>query len=261
MWIDAKHLIDLTGKNAVVTGAGRGIGWAIARRLGHAGARVTLTDVDPELEASVAELTDEGLDVTGARLDVTDPAQHDALVGAVTAAAGPEGGLDIWVNNAGIYPVSPVLELSSEDWHAVLRVNLDGAFYGSQAAGRAMTARGSGVIVNMSSASGFRAGGDGRTHYAASKAGVNSLTRSFARELGPAGIRVVGIAPTATRTSGITLIDTGSDEATHAYQEFLPLRRIAAPDDIARVALFCVSGLASLVTGTVIPVDAGQLAI
>jgi NAD(P)-dependent dehydrogenase (short-subunit alcohol dehydrogenase family) len=183
------------------------------------------------------------------------------------------GRLDIWVNNAGIFPSRPALELTAEEWRQVMAVNLDGVFFGAQAAATHMVARGSGVILNVVSTAGFRVSQDGVAHYASSKSGLRGLTQALAREFGPHGVRVLGIAPGFTGTDAafteLASIAAGRsqdvavtrDDLLARYLERIPLRRVATPDDMARVALFCASGLAGYLTGSVIPVDGGYLAV
>jgi NAD(P)-dependent dehydrogenase (short-subunit alcohol dehydrogenase family) len=262
--VDARTLVDLSGRTAVVTGGAQGLGSGIARRLASAGCNVVLTDRDESVRGAAREMSAVGLTVTPEILDVADSASVDALAGRVVRE---HGSLDIWVNNAGIYPVDRALDMTDESWRRVLAVNLDGAFYGCRAAGRRMTEAGSGVILNVSSVSASRVSGDGRTHYAASKAGIQGLTRALARELGPSGVRVLAIAPSIIHTDGVDEVmadlrtSSGQQDVFAHYAATLPLRRTATVDDIARVALFCVSGLADYVTGVTIPVDGGHLAV
>jgi NAD(P)-dependent dehydrogenase (short-subunit alcohol dehydrogenase family) len=126
-----------------------------------------------------------------------------------------------------------------------------------------MVNAGRGVIINLASVSGFRVSGDGRVHYAASKGAVRSLTQAFAREFSPHGVRVVALAPTATRTEGVLEASEALSAAAGSteYENVLPMRRMAEPDDIARVALFAASDLAGMITGTTIAVDGGQMAV
>ncbi len=174
------------------------------------------------------------------------------------------GRLDVWVNAAGIYPSTPVLELVETEWDEVLDVNLRGTFLGAREAARAMIeARGGGVIVNIASTAAYRVAGSGVSHYVSSKFGVRGLTKALAVELGPYGIRVLGIAPTVTATPGLEARRAELEAAGFELEGLgsrLPLGRIAVPDDVARVALFCASDLSVLMTGSTIPVDAGDLA-
>jgi len=253
-------LWSLAGRVAAVTGAAHGIGRAIARRLAEAGATVTIVDLAGADEAAAA-LGGETAGIFAETLDVTDRAGVDAAVDRIVAR---HGRLDIWVNNAGIFaPAAPVLEMSDEAWDRVIDVNLNGAFACSRAAARAMIAGGRrGVIVNIASVSGYR-GRAGLSHYSSSKHAVRGLTRSLAVELGHRGIRALGIAPTMVTTEGTEAAQQSSAPRLHATDvyERLPLGRAGVPDDIARVVLFAVSDLASLMTGSTLAVDAGQMSM
>ena len=263
-----QQLVSLAGKVAVVTGAGRGIGLAIARRLTEAGADVLIGDVDvPTAEASAAALSREfGRRVIGVSLNV---AEESSIVALADRAVAEFGHLDIWVNNAGIFPGSPTVDLLAEVWDKVQDVNLRGTFLGCREAARRMIAqepRG-GVIVNVASVSSFR-GRPGLAAYVASKHGVVGLTKSLGVEWGPHGIRVLGLAPTGVSTPGVQerkAQASGAElERIEALEKTvgaaLPLGRLGVPDDIARVALFCASDLSMLMTGSTLLVDAGALA-
>lgn len=174
------------------------------------------------------------------------------------------GRLDVWVNNAGIYPTRPALEMADEEWDRVLDVDLRGVFLGAREAGRRMVELGSGgVIVNIASTASYLVGGVGVAHYVAAKHGVLGLTKSLAVELGPHGIRVLAVAPCVTATPGIEEARPTLEASGFALEELgaqLPLGRIAVPDDVARVVLFCASDLSALMTGSSLLVDAGHIA-
>lgn len=252
-------LLTLRGRVAVVTGAARGIGYATAARLLEAGARVVVADVDgPAAERAAARLGERAL---AAPVDVADETSVCELVLSAVEACGR---LDIWVSNAGVYPPAPVLELSADEWDRMLAVNLRGTFLGAREAARAMIAAGKGgVIVNVASTAAYRADAPGVAHYVASKFGVRGLTQSLAVELGPHGIRVLAVAPTVTLTPGLEEQRAPLEAAGFALDDLgprLPLGRVAVPDDIARVVLFCASDLSLLMTGSTLLVDAGELA-
>jgi NAD(P)-dependent dehydrogenase (short-subunit alcohol dehydrogenase family) len=251
------ELVSLSGRVAVVTGGARGIGRACCARLAEAGATVLVADADAEAARDAASAI--GTGAVGVEVDVRDAASVRALVEHALARLGR---VDVWVNAAGIYPTSPLLELSEEDWNLVLDVNLRGTFIGAREAGRAMIAGGGGVIVNVSSTAAYRASAPGAAHYVASKFGVRGLTRALAVELGPHRIRVLAVAPTVTLTPGLDAQRSSLRAAGFALEELgprLPLGRVAVPDDVARVVLFCASDLSLLMTGSTLLVDAGEL--
>jgi NAD(P)-dependent dehydrogenase (short-subunit alcohol dehydrogenase family) len=245
-------LLDLTGRRAFVTGGGAGIGAAIARRLIGAGASVTVGDLDADVEQPVI-----AMGASFVRCDVTDA---DHLRAAIDAASGMEG-LDILVNNAGIFPTTgPMLEATDEFVRRMLDVNVRAQFSVSREAAKRMA--NGGAIVNLASIAGLR-GGANISAYAASKAAVVALTRAFAIELGPRGIRVNAIAPGIIDTPGVQaqmgpLKASGLD--IDARMAANPLGRAGQPDDVARAALFLVSDLAAFVTGHILVVDGGATA-
>jgi NAD(P)-dependent dehydrogenase (short-subunit alcohol dehydrogenase family) len=251
-------LLDLSGRIAVVTGGARGIGRACCARLVEAGATVVVADIDQAGAGAAAAAL--GPRAVAAAVDVRDSASVGALADAVVA---DHGRVDVWVNAAGVYPTAPLLELSDDDWALVLDTNLRGTFLGAREAARAMVAGGrGGVIVNISSTAAFRADAPGAAHYVASKFGVRGLTKALAVELGPHAIRVLEVAPTVTLTPGLEEQGDALREAGFALEELgeqLPLGRVAVPDDVARVVLFAASGLAALMTGSTLVVDAGEL--
>jgi NAD(P)-dependent dehydrogenase (short-subunit alcohol dehydrogenase family) len=260
-----EKLIRLDGRCAAITGGARGIGLAIGRRLAEAGAAISIGDLDgTRAEAAAAELQrDFGVNTIAAPLDVRDGGSISSFCDRTESALGP---IDIWVNNAAIYPMHTVAEMPDGEWDAVSDVNLRGCFLGASEAARRMTrnaGRQGRVILNMASVSGAR-GRAGMSHYVATKHAVIGLTKSLAIELGPKGIRVLALAPTLVMTPGLADrqatggASVGDFEARIAAQ--LPLGRIGLPDDVARVALFCVSDMAALMTGTTVFVDAGATA-
>jgi NAD(P)-dependent dehydrogenase (short-subunit alcohol dehydrogenase family) len=251
------ELITLTDRVAVVTGAGAGVGTAIARRLAEAGATVVVADIDGEAAQRVADSL--GQPAVAHVVDVTSEQSIKALTAEVARRFGR---LDAWVNNVGVYPRDDLLTMARDRWRHVLDVNLTGTFLCSRAAARLMIDTGdNGVIVNLASLSAFRAPSANMTHYVASKAGVVGLTHSLAVELGPHGIRVVGVAPAFVPTdNALELLELdGLSDPVPLFAERMPLRRVLDPDDVARVVFFAVSGLASMVSGSTLLVDGGQL--
>ena len=250
------ELYNLLGRSAVITGAAQGIGAAIARRLAEAGADLFLVDID---ERRLSD-TREALKKWGTRIEtrVADVAQEDAVTAACRKCIELFEKIDVWVNNAGIAPRSPVLEISSAEWDEVLDLNLRGAFIGAQCAARTMAQSGRGVIVNIASSTIHRVTGN-PTHYRVSKAGLVALTQSLAIDLATFGIRVLAVAPTLTATPLVEhLRNTGLSDGLDEFARRLPLKRVATADEVARVVLFSVSDMASFMTGSVLTVDGGE---
>jgi NAD(P)-dependent dehydrogenase (short-subunit alcohol dehydrogenase family) len=253
------ELISLRGRRAVVTGAGRGLGAQIVRRLAEAGADVVAGDLDGDAAGAVArEVTEEGGRVIGCMLDVADSA---SLAAAADVAVRELGGLEIWVNNAGIFPTTgPALDADDPFLDRMLQVNVRGTYAGAREAARRMAA--GGVIVNLTSTAGFKASA-GISAYVASKHAVVGITKALALEFGPLGIRVLAVAPTIIDTPGVReqmapLADAGVDVEARVAAN--PLGRMGVPDDVARVVLFCCSDMAAFMTGSTVAVDAGALA-
>ena len=251
-------LLSLRGRTAVVTGGARGLGRAIARRLAEAGCSVLIADLDrPAAETTSEELAAQtGGTVLADGLDVGDPASISAVA---DTAVDRLGRLDIWVNNAGVYPSTPVLEMGDDEWERVMRINVTGTFVGAREAARRMTAAGGGgVIVNLASVAGLRGRGPNIPHYVASKHAIVGLTKQLALEFASSGIRVLAVAPTTIITPGV---EEGLKHPPDIEARLTgPLGRAGRPDDVARVVLFCASDLAMFMTGTTLVVDGGDLA-
>ena len=256
-------LISLQGRSAVVTGGAQGLGKAMARRLAEAGASVLIGDIKIEqAEAAAAELSERYAGkVIATRLDVTDSA---SVAAAGERAASELGGIDIWVNNAGLYPNVGLLEMTDETWDQVMAVNLRGVFACCREAARRMIDAGKGgVLISVVSTAGFSGVAPGVSAYVASKHGVRGLVRQLAIELAPHDIRVLGVAPTFCETEGNTAALAELPERVRseiAATLTSKLGRVGVPDDIARVVLFAASDMAAFMTGSTLLADAGEVA-
>jgi NAD(P)-dependent dehydrogenase (short-subunit alcohol dehydrogenase family) len=255
-----EELIDLDGKVVVITGAGSGIGRGIAVGLAGLGAVVYGADIDADgLRGTGAAAEEAGARVRGIECDVTDEASVAALFDGVAAE---HEVLDVAFANAGIAgPVVAVEELSAEDWHRTLAVNLDGAFFVAREAYRRMLPRGRGKIVLTSSTWGMRAAPDpGFTSYAASKGAVTNLTRQLAIDMAAHGVTVNGLCPGAFRTNiGDGFYDE-QPEAVEALRRRTPSGRIVTPEEAVGPAAFLASAASDHVNGHVLAVDGGYLA-
>jgi NAD(P)-dependent dehydrogenase (short-subunit alcohol dehydrogenase family) len=244
----------LRGKIALVTGAQQGIGRGIALAFAREGADVAVNYLDDRVEAEkvMREVCAAGQRAVLVQADVARPTDAQTMVAQVLSEL---GGLDVLVNNAGVYPRVPFLEMRETDWDLVLDVNLKGGFLCAQAAARAMVAAGRrGSIINMASQA-IRGAVRG-VHYSASKGGVVAMTRATALELAPHGIRVNAIAPGLTDTAQ-PRYGNNEDELA-AMARAVPLGRMAKPDDIAAVAVFLASDDARHVTGQTVHVNGGS---
>jgi 3-oxoacyl-[acyl-carrier protein] reductase len=239
----AASFASLEGKNALVTGASRGIGRAIAAELARAGASVVVgyRSGRDEAEAVASEIGGRAL-----QADVSSPEDAKRLVEDA-------GDVDILVNNAGLTRDTVLARMSDDDWRTVIDTNLGSVFYTCRAVTRTMMKKRGGAIVNLSSVVGVH-GNFGQTNYAASKAGIIGFTKSLARELGSRGVRANVVAPGYVKTQ---LTDGLPEEATRLMVENTPLGRIAEPEEIAGAVRFLVSDEASFITGEVLLVDGG----
>ena len=241
----------LHGKTAIVTGGTRGIGLAIVRTFLQNGAKVALFGSRAEtVDKAVAALKAENAawPVMGLAPDLTD---YAAVAQAVQDVHTAFGGLDILVNNAGISAREPLADYRPEDFQKIMNLNVTAVFNGCKAIEPIMRAAGHGCIINTSSMVSLYGQPSG-VGYPTSKFAVNGLTKSLARELGPAGIRVNAVAPGVTRTDMLAALPP---ELVERISAPIPLRRIGEPEEVANVFLFLASDLASYVTGTVISVD------
>lgn len=254
--------MKLKSKVAIVTGAGQGIGKAIALELAKEGAKVVVSDINQEhIDEAVKEIKKLGSDAIGIKADVSNSSEVGNMVKKTLEQFKT---IDILVNNAGIYPFKPLTEITEDDWDKVLDVNLKGIFYCTKAVIQKMINQKSGNIINIASIDGAVVGGVigfmGLVHYASSKGGVLGFTRAAAAELAQYGVRVNAIAPGAIETPTTkTLIEKapGAKEAMDKFIQFVPLKRMGKPEDIAKVAAFLASDDSSYITGQLIVVDGG----
>jgi NAD(P)-dependent dehydrogenase (short-subunit alcohol dehydrogenase family) len=248
---------DVADQVALVTGAARGLGRAIALALAAAGADVVLGLRDLRADAGLAgEIEDLGRHALPLQLDVS---RTDQIGPAVQAAVGRFGRLDILVNNAGIGPENPAEDVVEEDFDRTLAVNLKGTFFTSQAAGRVMIRQGYGRIVNLSSQAGFVAL-PGESVYCMTKAAIAHLTKCLAVEWGPHNITVNAVAPTFIHTPGTEPALSDPQFRADVIERVAALHRIGEPVDVAGTVVFLASPAASLITGQTILIDGGWTA-
>ena len=249
--------LSLEGMTALVTGSGRGIGSALALGLAQAGAHVAVSDIADQMagaEATVSRIRSEGMDSRSYQLDVLDLGSIRNTIDQVTQDFGR---LDILVNNAGIRRRQPALEVTEENWDAVIDTNLKGPFFCSQAAAGPMINQGFGRIINISSQLAVVAG-ENRAAYCASKAGLANLTRVLALEWLKHGITVNAIGPGPTETPGLLIADTRTDDELAADLEVhMPLGRRMSPDELVGAAIYLASPSAGATTGQLLIVDGG----
>jgi 3-oxoacyl-[acyl-carrier protein] reductase len=241
----------LQNKVTLVTGGGRGIGRATALLFGREGAAVAVADIDAAAaEVVAAEIAAGGGQALALALDVASVASVEQAV-AQTVAWG--GQLDVLLNNAGITRDARMLAMTEQQWDQVIDVNLKGVWLCTRAAAPHMIARGSGSIINASSVVALY-GNFGQTNYAATKAGVIAMTKTWARELGPSGVRVNAVTPGFIATD---MVGTIPPKVAAGIAERTPLRRMGQPEEVAAVYLFLASDESSFVTGSVVQVDGG----
>ncbi len=251
----ANPLFDLTGRSALVTGAGTGIGAAVARALGASGAAVLVTDVDGDAASFVAQrICADGEKADSMVLDVRDRRAADEA--AARAAGLPEGTLHSLVNNAGVTAPAPFADLTDESVHRVLDIHLMGAFHCTQAALGFLPSDGTGRIINVVSSAGIT-GTLGQVNYSAAKASIIGFTKSLAREMARNNVLVNALAPLAA-TRMTETIRTDEKFAANMMAR-IPLKRWAEPEEVAGAFVFLASDAASYITGQVLPVDGGMV--
>lgn len=244
----------LEGKIALVTGASKGIGKAIAHRFADQGANIAFTYLSSveKGEALVAELEAKGIKAKGYRSDASDFAAAEQLINDVVADF---GGLDVLVNNAGITKDNLLMRMNEDMWDQVINVNLKSCFNTVKAATRTFMKQKSGSIINMTSVVGIK-GNAGQSNYSASKAGIIGFTKSVALELGSRGIRSNAIAPGFIETEMTDVLDPVT---VQGWRDAIPLKRGGNPDDVANACVFLASDMSSYISGQVLQVDGGML--
>jgi NAD(P)-dependent dehydrogenase (short-subunit alcohol dehydrogenase family) len=257
-----KKLFDLSGRVALITGAGVGFGEAISLAFAEYGCDIAACDLDIEGPQRTAEkVRKTGRRAIALKADVSVRGEVFAMVDATVQQL---GGIDILVNCAGIPQHDPAESTPLETWDRVLNINLRGTFLACQAAARFMLEKKSGVIINFSSIAGVVCVGRGANAYCASKGGVNALTKQLALEWADRGIRVNAIAPCQFMTPGLKEVmakpQFNPDKLMQTWVSNIPLGRVGEPEEIVGPALFLASNASSMVTGVILPVDGGYLA-
>lgn len=256
-----QELIDLQGKTVIVTGGAMGIGLGIVSRLAEAGANVVIADMNEQAgTAASKDLNGKGCKTAFIKTDVSDEQQVRA---SVDFAVRTYGTLDTLVNNAGIYPIIPVMKMTAADFDNILSVNLKSVFLFTKAAAEVMIKQGKGgKIINITSVDALHPSSVGLAIYDSSKHGLWGLTKNSALELAPYNITVNAIAPGGIATPGTGAGTPPTPEMEQIQKKFLekiPLKRMGTPDDIGKAALFLASDLSSYMTGSQIVVDGGVL--
>lgn len=256
-------LCSLRGRVAAITGAAKGIGLACARRLAEAGADVALLDIDQQTceQAATRIRADFGVKAIGMAVDSSDP---DAVRAAIKQCISQLGALNIWVNNAGIFPEISTLDITDGEYDRLMNLNQRGMFLAARDAAKEMIHnQHGGVIINMISVSALIAATNS-AHYVAGKHAIAGATKAFARDLAPHGIRVMAVAPTLINTPGVQAGLSGGEESRKSLEAFIeriPLGRAGEADEVARAVFFAASDLAAFMTGSVLVVDGGELVL
>lgn len=247
------YSVNLSGRVALVTGAGRGIGRALAHGLADCSAIVAVNDIDAENATITATFGHGNLKAYPA--DVADP---NAVQQMVDQIMNDQGRIDILINNAGIEPTASILEMTIDEWQRTLDVNLSAAFYTSQAVGRVMREAGRGVIINIASIAGHNIPLRDRSAYVASKAGLVGFTKECAREFAAYGIRVNAICPGVIETEMTAHRRTDAAQMTKWLAD-IPQGRLGVPEDVVGLALFLCSDASRYLTGQAINIDGGKV--
>ena len=247
--------LHLTGKSIVITGGATGIGKAAALAFAREGAKVSICGRRAEkLQAAAEDAMQEGLHIDHYVCDITDT---DALAVLASQVAAKNGGIDVWVNNAGIAINRPFMEYTKEDYYQIMRTNLDAVFFGSQIAANYMKERGGGVILNASSYTALIPHSDGSV-YGASKAAISNLTKSMAANLAPWNIRVIAYIP------GMIVSEISTDSIQKNEQHYvsnIAMHRLGKPEDLAKTLVFLASDAAGYISGVDIEIAGGKYAV
>ena len=248
---------ELKGRTAIVTGAGQGMGKAVALRLAEMGARLAVNDLNPDTSAqTAAELESSGTEALSIPGDVTNAAE---VRGMVRCAADRFGPIHILVNNAGILYPTKVIDIPEEEWDRVIAVNLKSTFLCSQAVLPAMQEAGWGRIVNFSSTAGKNISTVGGAHYTAAKAGILGFTRHLAKEVAADGITVNAVCPGLIDTEMVR--QTIDDDRVKFYEQSFPISRLGLPSEVADLVAFLCSDRAAYITGASLDINGGDLMI
>ncbi|MFA4834147.1 MAG: SDR family NAD(P)-dependent oxidoreductase [Patescibacteria group bacterium] len=255
------ELFNLSGKTAIVTGGAMGIGFGIVRRLYEAGANIVIADIDKKVgEEKAEELSGKKNKVIFIKTDVSSEKDVKNLISKTVKEF---GGLNIFVNNAGIFPNKLILDMDLALWEKIQAINLRGVFLCCREAGKAMVKAGQGNIINIASIDALHPSMPGLASYDASKHGVWGFTKNFALEVAKKGVRVNAIAPGGISTEGVQKMNGGGganqEEMIKQFTQKIPLGRFGEPDEIALAVLFLASEASSYMTGSMIVVDGGFL--
>ena len=241
--------MSAAGRVAVVTGAARGLGQAIADRLAGDGYRVVYADVNREGAEAAAS-------ATGSLAVELDVRALDSVDACLAAAVDRHGGVDVWVNNAAVTIARSFFEIDPDEWDDVIATNLRGVYFGCRVAGLHMRERGTGRIVNLASIAGQRGASVNGIHYAASKAGIVAITRFAASELAPFGVTVNAIAPAAIDGPSVAAVPA---EKVEAMVQTIPVGRLGRPEEVAALVAYLASDDAGFITGATYDINGGML--
>ena len=248
-------MADLTGRVALVTGAGRGMGRASAERIAADGARVVVNDLDETRAEEVADrLAADGAEAVGVAADVADAADVRRLVDTTRERFGD---VDILVNNAGVLRRTGILALEEDEWDLVLNVNLKGTYLCTRAVLPAMKEAGWGRVVNISSSAGRSVSTLGGPHYTTAKAAVLGFTRAVAKEMAPFGITLNAVCPGLVNTEMVSEVITSAE--VRDYADSFPIKRLAEPQEVAELVAFLASDRAAYITGASLDINGGDL--